>query len=174
VLARVDQAIAGLRLGIMATALLGRIEQPAAYAARGLRRLRWSNAGHPPPLLITADGHADYLDRDHDILLGVHPDAARHDHVADLPPGSTLLLFTDGLVERRRRPLLEGLEVLRVAAARHAHLELTAMVDALLHDLVVTDPTATDPRTSDDVAVLAVRLHPEDRPRPAEAGPNHL
>ncbi|MEJ5866778.1 SpoIIE family protein phosphatase [Pseudokineococcus sp. 5B2Z-1] len=174
VLARVDQAIAGLRLPTMATVLLGRIEQPDAHATRGLRRLRWSNAGHPPPLLITADGHADYLDHDHDLLLGVHPGARRRDHLADLPPGSTLLLFTDGLVERRHRPLPEGLEVLRATAARHASLGLTDMVDALLHDLVHDDPTATDPRTSDDVAVLAVRLHPEDEPRPLEAGPSHL
>ncbi|WP_299036461.1 SpoIIE family protein phosphatase [uncultured Pseudokineococcus sp.] len=174
VLTRVDQAIAGLRLDTMATCLLARIEQDPAAARQGLRRLRWSSAGHPPPLLLTAEGTATHLPGDSDLLLGVAPSADRHDHLADLPPGSTLLLHTDGLVERRGRPLADGLEALRRAAERHAPLELTALVDALLEDLVHADTTARDPRTSDDVAVLAIRMHPEDAPRPPEAGPGHL
>ncbi len=174
VLTRVDQAVAGLRMPTMATVLLARVEQPEDLAAEGMRRLRWSNAGHPPPLLVGADGGADFLDRAHDMLLGLLPTTPRHDHLADLPPGSTLLLYTDGLVERRGRTLDDGLEQLRAAAARHAGLTLPELVDALLRELVHDDPAARDPRTSDDVAVLAVRMHPEDRPRPPEAGPGHL
>lgn len=165
VLARVDAAVVGLGLGTLATCLLARVEPAPAGAAEGPRRLRWSSAGHPPPLLVAADGSATYLPGASDLLLGVAPATARRDHEADLPPGSTLLLCTDGLVERRDRPLAAGLEALRRSAAAHAHLELTDLVDALLQELVHADTSARDPRTSDDVAVLAVRLPPRDRDR---------
>lgn len=173
ILTRLDQALRDLRVTCMATVLLARIEQTPADAAAGLRRLRWSDAGHPPPLLVHPDGTAELLTARNDLLVGVHPDAARHDHTATLPPGSTLVLYTDGLVERRDQPLSTGLETLRATAARHADLPLPAFVDALLAHDTRTGRGAGRPH-DDDVAVLAVRMHPEDRPRPPEAGPSHL
>lgn len=194
VLTRVDQAMAGLAAPgavTMATALVARIEQDEADAAAGLRRLRWSSAGHPPPLLVH-QGRASYLPGDSDLLLGAFPGAVRHDHLAELAPGSTVLLFTDGLFERRGRSLSDGLEVLRLSAQRHAGRGLPDLVDAVLIDLldggsehdaptVGLEPDlvpATDSGTGrrapvaashaghgDDVAVLAVRFHPEDDPR---------
>ncbi|NNH22164.1 PP2C family protein-serine/threonine phosphatase [Pseudokineococcus marinus] len=173
ILTRLDQALRDLRVTCMATVLLARIEQTPADAAVGLRRLRWSDAGHPPPLLVHPDGTAELLTARNDLLVGVHPDAPRHDHTATLPPGSTLVLYTDGLVERRDQPLSTGLETLRTTAARHADLPLPAFVDALLaHD--TRTGRGTGRPHDDDVAVLAVRMHPEDRPRPPEAGPSHL
>ncbi|MGI4894020.1 MAG: GAF domain-containing SpoIIE family protein phosphatase, partial [Janthinobacterium lividum] len=120
VLQKVDQAMAGLRAQSLATALMARIEQSPADAAIGMRRLSWSSAGHPPPLLLDADGSATFLSGHSDLPLGILVDAERHDHQAGLPPGSTLLLFTDGLVERRHRGLHEGMEVLRLAVEQHA------------------------------------------------------
>lgn len=182
VLTRVDRAVSELHTTVIATALLGRIEQSADDEHTGLRRLRWSSAGHLPPLLVHPDGTAEYLTRPNDLLLGVDPTSPRQDHHAPLPPGSTLLLFTDGLVERRDQPLTEGLETLRVTAAEHADLELTALVDAILQQMTGPHHRTNDSglgrigagRHQDDIVVLAVRMHPEDRPRPAEAGPSHL
>ena len=66
---------------------------------------------------------------------------------------TTLLLYTDGLVERRGEHLDEGLERLREAGSRHAHLPVEKFLDAVLRDLVDAD-------LDDDIAVMAVRFTP--------------
>ena len=164
VLVSLDQAMADLTVGVLATAILAKVEQTEADAVRGLRTLRWSNAGHPPPVLIGPDGGARLLTRPVDRLLGVHPDAVRRDHTETLAPGATVVFYTDGLVERRGVPLDEGFEWLRSTAEVLAErgLPLEELCDGLLEELGAD--------LEDDVALLAVRAHPEDRPRPAEAG----
>ena len=164
VLTALDRAMADLGIGALATAVLAQVEQGEGDAERGLRTLRWSNAGHPPPLLLEADGSARLLTTPPELLLGLLPDTARTDHTQVLHPGSTLLFFTDGLVERREGELDDGLEWLRRRAEDLVDLELQEFCDALLADVGAT--------VEDDVALLAVRAHPEDRPRPDEAGPN--
>ncbi|MFS0704013.1 SpoIIE family protein phosphatase [Cellulomonas sp. 179-A 9B4 NHS] len=164
ILASLDWAIHDLAVGAISTGILAKVEQPADLAAQGLRLLRWSNAGHLPPLLLHPDGHAELLTRPADLLLGLRPHTARHDHTVVVRPGSTVLLYTDGLVERRGERLSVGLERLRVAAEELADLPLEDLCDRLIADLA--------PGSDDDVALLAVRAHPQDRPRPAEAGPN--
>jgi serine phosphatase RsbU (regulator of sigma subunit) len=163
VLRELDGAIAQLSVDTVATALFGRIEQTGAQAVQGLRRLRWSNAGHPPPLLIEPDGTPRLLYSTPDLLLGARPDAERADHTLDLAPGATLLLYTDGLVERRGADLDRGFAWLLRAARRYAGLPLDGLCDALLDEV--------GGRTEDDIALLALRARPEDRPRPADAGP---
>ncbi|WP_298805273.1 GAF domain-containing SpoIIE family protein phosphatase [uncultured Pseudokineococcus sp.] len=167
VLSRVDEAMRGLHVSCLATCVLARVEQDPDDAAAGVRRLRWSSAGHLPPLLLGPDGTAHQLPGSGDLLLGVRTGTPRHDHEAVLEPGSTLLLSTDGLVERRDRSLLDGVDALRRSLERHGGLPLDQLADALLDDLV-------GGHGEDDVALLALRAHPEDRPRPAEAGPGHL
>ena len=140
-----------LDLGVegMATLVYGRIEEPGID---GSRVLRWTNAGHPPPLLVHPDGSARFLeDRAGDLMLGVLPDAHRTDNRTDVPRGSLLLLYTDGLVERRGEDLDQGLTRLRVSATAHAALPSEAFLDQVLHDL-------HDGELADDVAVLAVRF----------------
>lgn len=167
VLSALDRAMTDLAVGALATAVLATVEQTADDLERGLRTLRWSNAGHPPPLLVHPHGHVEWLERPVDLLLGLATDAVRGDHVTPLGPGATVLLYTDGLVERRGEHLDIGMERLREAAARLCRpalgLDLEALCDALLSEL------AGD--TEDDVALLALRAHPEDAPGPPEAGP---
>ena len=79
-------------------------------------------------------------------------------------PATALLLYTDGLVERRDSDLDEGVDRLREALTEFADLPLQELCDALVDRLV-------DGRPDDDVALVAIRLHRQDRPRPAEAGP---
>jgi serine phosphatase RsbU (regulator of sigma subunit) len=167
VLHRVDAALQRLGLDILATVVVVRVEQDAAERKAGMRRLRWSNAGHPPPLLLHAKGSGrapEFLDSPPDLLLGLLDHAERSDHELPLSPADTLLLFTDGLVERRDRSMTLGLQVLAESADTEDGPDLDLFVDRLL-------PRVLGDLHQDDVAVLAVRAHPEDRPRPAVAGP---
>jgi serine phosphatase RsbU (regulator of sigma subunit)/anti-sigma regulatory factor (Ser/Thr protein kinase)/transcriptional regulator with GAF, ATPase, and Fis domain len=71
--------------------------------------LVYSSAGHPPPILVHADGTTRMLDEGHTIALGMRPNWPRPEAHVTLPAGATLLLYTDGLVERRRIALEEGI-----------------------------------------------------------------
>ncbi|WP_327180764.1 SpoIIE family protein phosphatase [Streptomyces sp. NBC_01334] len=143
---RLDEAVMHITDVTMATMILARVEE----ADEGRWRLSWSNAGHPPPLLISHDGLADYLTGGHGILLGTGAGEPRTDGTALLPPGSTLLLYTDGLIEEPGHTLDEGLHRLRRHAAALAHRSLDSFTDQLLRRV---RPAAND----DDVALLALR-----------------
>jgi PAS domain S-box-containing protein len=168
VLTGLDRASSGLDLDTMATALVARLEQDDPELAAADTRVRWSTAGHPPPVLIGADGTVTLLDcAEPDLLLGVEPDRPRTDRVATVDRGGTLLLYTDGLVERRDRDLDAGTAELVRVLADLGDLPLQELCDRLLERMYLPD-------TEDDVALLAVRVHPQDLPRPAEAGPQRV
>jgi PAS domain S-box-containing protein len=163
-----DSAMQGLQVGTFATAVVARLEQTAEERARGVSRVRWSNAGHPPPMVITADGGVAALsDVSADLLLGIDPSTERRESEISLDRGATLLLYTDGLVERRGQSLDVGLSRLRALLEELAHLPLDELCDEVLSRLLPA-------RSEDDVALVAVRLHPQDEPRPAEAGPEDV
>ena len=165
VLTLLDAAVRTLRIPALATLVVARVEQTPAERAAGRTRLRWSSAGHPPPVVVDADGTVRALDEDRpDLLLGLDPDRPRVDHETVLDHGATVLLYTDGLVERRDRPLRAGMADLRAALGRHHAHDLDTLCDTLLAEL----PGGPG---EDDVALVAVRLHPQDEPRPPEAGP---
>jgi serine phosphatase RsbU (regulator of sigma subunit) len=90
------------------------------------------------------------LSLDSDVMLGIDPDTERVERVTELPFGSTLLLFTDGLVERREESIAEGLDRLAAALGRHGDLDLEALCDAVLADVL-------PPGADDDTALLALR-----------------
>jgi len=166
-LAALDRAAAGLGIDTVATAVVAQVEVDVAHRDAGTRLLRWSNAGHLPPLLITAEGVASYLQPDEvDLVLGYDPASERQDHETVLAPGSTVLLFTDGLVERRGVGVDVGLAWLAQAAA-----DLVLALGSTLDDLCDGLLALVVGHLDDDVALLALRAHPEDEPRPAEAGP---
>jgi PAS domain-containing protein len=168
VLTDLDRAIEGLGMGTMATAAIARVEATHEERAAGLARLRWSNAGHPPPLLLHANGVVEELTGGRpELMLGVDPSAVRTESVVPVQRGSTLMLYTDGLVEGRDLPLDDGIARLRAVLVELADLPLAELCDGVIDRL---RPEGLE----DDVAVVAVRLHPEDRPRPPEAGPERL
>ncbi|WP_333738377.1 SpoIIE family protein phosphatase [Streptomyces sp. IBSBF 2806] len=143
---RLDEAVMHITDVAMATLILAKVEE----ADEGRWKLTWTNAGHPPPLLISHDGLAEYLTDGHGILLGTGARRPRADATALLPPGSTLLLYTDGLIEEPGHTLDEGLHRLRQHAAALAHRPLASFTDQLLRRV---RPAAND----DDVALLALR-----------------
>jgi serine phosphatase RsbU (regulator of sigma subunit) len=168
VLTELDRAIEGLALDTMATALIARLEQNHDDLVGGRVTLRWSSAGHPPAIVLGPDGVARPLDEEPpELLLGVAPETKRREHVVLLEPGSTVLLYTDGLVERRDRDLDAGAAELCQVLESCAGLPLDRLCDLVLERLFLPD-------AQDDVALLALRLHPQDEPRPAEGGPQRV
>ena len=164
VLATLDTAIAQLGLGTYATVGIARLERTPA----GTTRLRWASAGHPPPLVLDADGEPVELpEAPGRLMLGVDPASRRGENVVDLAAGATVLLYTDGLVERPGSDLDAGLAALRQVAREASALPLEELCDRVVSRLV-------DGRPADDVALVAVRLDPAGgapgRPPATDAG----
>ena len=146
-LGRLDTAMQGLGLDTLATALLARVEP-----AQDGYRLRWANAGHLPPVLRTGDGRLSVLDDESDLLLGLDADAERYERTTDLPTGSSLVLYTDGLVERRDASLDAGIARVTQAVSRLGDAGAEATADAVV--------TAAGSSNEDDIAVLVLRVGP--------------
>ncbi len=118
---------------------------------RHTRRMRYSSAGHPPAMLRLADGTVRVLDDASSMPIGAWPETQYSEMARDMPVGSTLLLYTDGLVETRVRSASDGVEVLRVALSRSSP-NIEAMLDGMVQTLAA--------ERSDDVAILAVEVLP--------------
>ena len=114
--------------------------------------LRYTSAGHPPPVLVRGGREASLLGIDAAPPLGTVAFASYHEVETTLEPGDTILLYTDGLIERRREPLTDGLERLRALAA--APLSADELCRRVTEALV--------PRGGgdDDIAVVALRIVP--------------
>ncbi|MEV1178829.1 GAF domain-containing SpoIIE family protein phosphatase, partial [Nonomuraea sp. NPDC049784] len=150
---RLDQAVPVITNVPLATVLFARVEGPE----NGPWQLRWTNAGHPPPLLVTPDGHTEYLEQGQGLLLGTGlGDVSRPDATAPLPPGSTLLLYTDGLIEVPGADLDTGLGRLRRHAAALAYHPLDDFCDEILARM----PAGS----TDDIALLALRIPATEPP----------
>ncbi|MFI8826189.1 SpoIIE family protein phosphatase [Streptomyces sp. NPDC053431] len=155
---QLDQVMARTTDLSTATLVLGRL----TFAPETGWTWEWTNAGHPPPLLITHDGRAAYLRTPRSVLLGTGTQVDRGRDSVHLPPGSTLLLYTDGLVESRADGIEPGLARLRRHAAALAHHSLGVVCERLIEDVRPSD-------NDDDVALLAVRVPFGRPPRPAGA-----
>jgi serine phosphatase RsbU (regulator of sigma subunit)/anti-sigma regulatory factor (Ser/Thr protein kinase) len=161
-LSRVDQAMAGLELNALATAVLAVVDPPVTGLTS--RRLRWANAGHLPPLLRHRDGRVEVLRTEDDLMLGVDAAFPRHEHVVDLEPGDVLVLYTDGLVERRGRDIDEGIGQIRRSLMARDSNSADAWADALL-------ATMRAPGVEDDTALLVLQVDAAPAPRrPAVSG----
>jgi phosphoserine phosphatase RsbU/P len=144
-LGRLDAVNHALAEPIMATSVVVVVDR----TADGGYQLCWSNAGHPPPLIITADRSVRALPG-HDMLLGAHPDVARRSYTCRVPAGSAVLLHTDGLVEDRRRHIDDGFQALH----QRLHSSAATGLDDLLDDAV----GMVQPKGRDDIALLVVRI----------------
>ncbi|MEU8695904.1 PP2C family protein-serine/threonine phosphatase [Streptomyces sp. NPDC048665] len=104
----------------------------------------------PPPLLISPGQPARYLYTDPALPLGVDTAVPRHDHTHPLPEDSTMVFFTDGVIEHHEHPIEEGLGRLTALATAHAGVPLADFVQTL------ADRHPSDGH--DDMAILALRI----------------
>ncbi|WP_333767305.1 SpoIIE family protein phosphatase [Streptomyces sp. IBSBF 2435] len=116
-------------------------------------QLTYSSAGHPPGILVHPDGTANLLEDGRSLPLAVRPDVSRPDGTCTIRARSTLLLYTDGLVERRRRPLSAGID----QAGKVMQDGRNTAIDDLATD--VMSRLAPADGYDDDVALLLYR-HP--------------
>lgn len=117
------------------------------------RVIAYSSAGHPPPALLHPDGTVEFLDQATDPPLGARPEhIPRPQSKVPFSEGATLVLYTDGLIERRREDIDVGLNRLAASLTRHRGTEPEALAGALLDDL--TPPAGA----TDDIALVVIRL----------------
>ncbi|MGH2859683.1 MAG: SpoIIE family protein phosphatase, partial [Solirubrobacteraceae bacterium] len=135
---------ATLGVGMVATALFLVIDP-----ARG--EVTLARAGHPPPALRRADGSVVFLSTEGTLPLGVDASMPPEQATWQIAPGDTLLVFTDGLIERRGESITAGLQRLGEVLA-DAPADVERLCDQVL------EGTAGDTTRPDDVALLAVRL----------------
>jgi anti-sigma regulatory factor (Ser/Thr protein kinase) len=147
ILDRYAKHVPGARCATVAFALLDTEAETMSYLC----------AGHPPPLLVTPDGQVEYLENGGSWPLGIETAERRVPAAtAALPGGSLLLLYTDGLVERRGEPLEAGLERLRSVMRENWSLPLRRLKQAIFGALV-------DDAAADDVALVATRTCGQSR-----------
>ncbi len=147
---RLDALVHGLDVADVATCVLVRWERTAGGA-----HLTWASAGHPPALVRLPGGEVRGLDGGRSTPVGLpaaRPGSGPAQASGDVPSGALVVLYSDGLVERRTRGLREGIAALRAALADVPDdASATQARDALLAALV-------DGRHEDDVCVLVVRV----------------
>ncbi|POX36543.1 hypothetical protein C3486_33045 [Streptomyces sp. Ru73] len=143
---RLDRALVHISDVQLATMILAQVERAGDWL------LRWTNAGHPPPLLVHDDGRVCFLEQETaDPVLGTELAPPRTDFVRTLPPRSTVVFYTDGLIEARGLPLSEGLAQLAGFAAALADRSLDEFCDQLISRALYA-------ANEDDVALLALRV----------------
>lgn len=129
---------------LMATAALAVVDMPAST-------ITYATAGHPPPMLRLPDSTVKMLDDANGTLIGASIEPPRTARTAPFPLGARLVMYTDGLVERRDRPFDEGMhEAAAHLAAIPAHLEPAQVIESLIEALI------GGKTTDDDIAVLVV------------------
>jgi serine phosphatase RsbU (regulator of sigma subunit) len=147
-LSRLDTLLAHLRADLFATAVIAQFspDEPA---------VTWASAGHPPPLLREADGTVRVLRADSGTLLGIDLGLPVGNQTARLPPGATLLLYSDGLVERRDESLDAGTRRLveALAAVAPAHLDAEVPATGPATDAIVAAMLQDRPH-EDDICLL--------------------
>jgi serine phosphatase RsbU (regulator of sigma subunit) len=148
ILGRVDRLVQGLHVAPMATMVFGRAERPLREGAPWCLHL--ANAGHPPLMLRHVDGSVELLDGVTGLLIGVDVEYRRASRSIDVPTGSTLIAYTDGLIERPGQDLDQGIAALAERLG-------DAPADATPADLCVY-AVGPHPDRRDDVAVLALRF----------------
>ncbi|MEU0743003.1 SpoIIE family protein phosphatase [Streptomyces sp. NPDC006134] len=137
--------------------------QPDLYATAVIARfkpgdptLTWAAAGHPPPVLRTADGRVHTLDAKPGAMLGIPLKQEIADHTVRLSPGATLALYTDGLVERRAHGIDPGIERLAAALGGFGPAALAADLEGVADGIL--QPLLSDSERDDDVCLLLCHL----------------
>ncbi|MGW0136866.1 PP2C family protein-serine/threonine phosphatase [Streptomyces sp. NPDC003299] len=148
-LTRLHRFLHHLQPDLYATAVIARFHPAEAS-------LTWAAAGHPPPVLRGPDGRVRTLDDKPGAMLGIPLEQEIADHTVPLEPGSTLALYTDGLVERRAQGIDPGIgrlaDALGAFPAHELERDLNGAADRIL------PPLLSDSERDDDVCLLLCHL----------------
>jgi sigma-B regulation protein RsbU (phosphoserine phosphatase) len=136
-----DRKVQHFELGAMITII-------CAVASPPFDHFEICSAGHPPPVIAAPGRRAEFAQVPSDPPIGALPDVKRSAGSLHVPDGATLVLYTDGLIEDRDRPIDEGLRKLRAAVGAY---DPAIVCRTVMHDLIGNRPAI------DDVAVLAMR-----------------
>ncbi|WP_330177475.1 SpoIIE family protein phosphatase [Streptomyces sp. NBC_01498] len=147
VLARTNRLLTDLEPGLFTSCLIAHLD-PLRH------RARLATAGHPPALLRHPDGHTDILDLAPGLLLGIDPGGEYPTTEVPFPPGSLLVLYTDGLVEVPGTDIEDTTRSLAQQVARADTGNLDELADALVRRAKQAVPR------HDDIALLLIRSHP--------------
>jgi len=146
ILSRLDRKMQYFEPGAMATVACTVLDP-------GLRQARVSLAGHPPPALAAPGQPARLAKVPADLLIGASPDPSRRTTTVSIPPGALLCFYTDGLVERRDRPIDDGLaEMCAHLTAGPPEAACASLMTGMLHG----------ERARDDIALLMLRRAPAE------------
>jgi len=157
VLMRVDQLVRGMRIPRSASLVYARLTQ----LGDDQWEMAWSRAGHLPPLLVSA-GQVHTLSANGGMLVGIG-DRPRATNTTRIGPGDIVVFYTDGLIERRSRPMLDGLRALQQLCASLAPTDAAGVGEQLL--------AALGDAPEDDMAIVVVRVPTERIPQAGSAVP---
>lgn len=152
VLMRVDQLVGGMRITRSASLVYATLSQLGSSQWE----MSWSRAGHLPPILVR-DGRAEALMDGGGPMIGLSADARTHEE-RDVGPGDVLVLYTDGLIERRSRPLRAGLQRLLEVCQELDVSDAAGIGERLLADL--------GDQPEDDIAIVVLRVPVPGEPVP--------
>lgn len=145
VVSRLDTLIRGLREGDLASLVYATWDS-------GTSELAFSAAGHPPPLLVTPEGSVEYLELAGGPILGASLQAVTYGETRlHLPVGSSIVFYTDGLIEHRHEPITTGLDGLAEVVRQNSSLGPEGLADEILAKCV------TNEARTDDVALLILK-----------------
>lgn len=144
VLSRTNRLLTDLDPGLFTSCLYGHYD-------RSTHHLRLASAGHPPPLLRYPNGRADLLPVPPGLLLGIDPAAEYPETEVSLPPGSVLVMYTDGLIETPGEDLEDSALRLAGHLVRAGDQRMDVLADTLLHG------THHAETRDDDIALLMLR-----------------
>jgi chemotaxis family two-component system sensor kinase Cph1 len=153
-MSRLNDLMMSLLPDEMATALLVELDPIG-------RAVEIVNAGHLPPIIVGPEG-ARFVEAHHDLLIGVRRGSRYTSTRAELPEGSTLITYTDGLIERRTKAIDDSLAELLLVASSVAEGTVHEICDRLLQ-------VAADSDVDDDITVVAIQFEPD---RDRESLPN--
>jgi serine phosphatase RsbU (regulator of sigma subunit) len=139
--------------GVIVTAIV-------AFLDHRLETLTFANAGHPPPLMLTAQGDAFLQHSPADLPLGVIPSYRGADYVVAMPSDALIVFYTDGITEHQRDPVFGEAELIQASRLVHGRPKLNAA-------RAIARRVFHRSRGSDDAAAIVLRTQPQS---PARAG----
>lgn len=145
VLARTNRLLIDLDAGLFTSCLIAHLDLTH-------HRARLATAGHPPPLLCHPSGHTETLHVHPGLLLGIDPNADYPTTEIDVPPGSVLALYTDGLVETPGTDIDESTDALAQHLGQAKSPNLDELADTLIHQAERSIPRY------DDIALLLLHM----------------